>query len=283
MAKLAAPGGFTEIFNLPRSNGVKIPRLGFGTYQIPPGRETEAAVSVALREGYRHIDTAALYGNERDVGAAVQKSGLGREEVFVTSKLWNSDHGYRKALQAFERSLQKLGLEYVDLYLVHSPGQRATRAETWQAMEAILESGKARSVGVSNYGVHHLQQLLGNCKHRPAVNQIELHPYNQHADIVKFCQEQKIALEAYAPLTRGYRISDPPLVKIAQKYGKTPAQILIRWGLQKGYIVIPKSTKPERIRENLQVTDFEITREDMAFLDSLDEGLVTDWDPTVDP
>ncbi|GAQ85798.1 aldo/keto reductase family protein [Klebsormidium nitens] len=272
-----------EILNFPRTEAVKIPRLGFGTYQITPGRDTEAAVLVALKEGYRHIDTAALYGNEQAVGAAVRKSGLPREDVFVTTKLWHSDHGFQKAQQAFDRSLRKLGLDYVDLYLVHSPGRPGNRTETWQAMEAILESGKARSIGVSNYGVRHLQQLLRTCKYRPAVNQIELHPYNQHRDIVEFCEEHKIALEAYAPLTRGYRIKDPQLAKVAKKYGQTPAQILIRWGLQKNYVVLPKSVKPDRIRENMQVTDFEIAPEDVAFLDSLDEGLVTDWDPTVEP
>ncbi|GAQ86549.1 aldo/keto reductase family protein [Klebsormidium nitens] len=320
------PGGYAEIANPPQNTVVKIPRLGFGTYQIPPGYETEQAVSAALKVGYRHIDTAAVYQNEESVGAAIKKSGLPREELFVTTKLWNSDHGFERTLHAFGRSLHKLELDYVDLYLVHAPGSPRTRDETWRAMESILEAGKARAVGVSNFGVKHLEHLLKICNYRPAVNQvrtrvarltsdlsppflecyralrivfdyrpadnqIELHPYNQRKDIVGYCRENGIALEAYAPLTRGRKLNDPPLVEIAKKYHKATAQILIRWGLQKGFIVIAKSTNRERMKMNLEaslsqlpVTDFEIGPDDMAKLDALDEKLVTDiWDPTAEP
>eukprot|EP00243_Klebsormidium_subtile_P002174 TRINITY_DN1416_c0_g1_i2.p1 TRINITY_DN1416_c0_g1~~TRINITY_DN1416_c0_g1_i2.p1 ORF type:complete len:316 (+),score=34.82 TRINITY_DN1416_c0_g1_i2:97-948(+) len=269
-----------EVFNQPLKQGVKIPRIGLGVFQSAPGPETEEAVACALQEGYRHIDTAALYRNEASVGAAIRNSGIPREEIFVTTKLWNSDHGYQQTLQAFQRSLVNLGLEYVDLYLVHSPMRVDKRLETWKAMETILKSGRARSIGVSNYGIHHLEELFANCTIRPSVNQVELHPYHTRTVLVDFCKRNGIALQAYSPLTKGRRLKDPALQEIAHRYHKTPAQLLLRWGLQKGFIVLPKSVTPQRILQNIQVTDFEISATDMAQLDSFNENLATGWDPT---
>jgi diketogulonate reductase-like aldo/keto reductase len=258
---------------------VLIPRVGLGVYMAPPKDAYEATLA-ALKIGYRHIDTAALYGNEKGVGQAVRESGIPRQEVFITTKLWNSDHGYDKTLRAFNRSLAELGFDYVDLYLVHSPMAVGKRIDTWKAMEQILKSGKARAIGVSNYGVHHLKELFANCEIRPSVNQIELTPFNTRKALVKFCEDENIVLESYSPLTRGERLKHKTLVQTAQKYNKSTAQLLIRWCLQKNFVTLPKSVTPSRIAENFQVFDFSITPEDMAKLDSLDEEWVAGWDPT---
>ncbi|KAL2611203.1 hypothetical protein R1flu_022895 [Riccia fluitans] len=258
---------------------VEIPMLGLGVWQASP-KETVEAVSVALKNGYRHIDTACLYENEAAVGKAVRESGIPREEIFVTTKLWNSDHGYQRCLRAFETSLRELGLDYVDLYLVHSPMAVNQRLDTWRAMEQILKSGKAKSIGVSNYGIQHLQELFSNCKVRPSCNQVELHPFNTRTELVSFCEKEGIVLQAYSPLTQGRKLRHRGLVEIAKQYNKSPAQIMIKWCLQKNFVVLPKSTTPSRIIENISVFDFEISREDMAKLDSFDEGFVTGWDPT---
>ncbi len=269
---------------VPLQHGGPIPILGLGVYLISKGHPAEQAVRWAVEAGYRHVDTASLYGNEQSVGLALSSSGLNREDYFVTTKLWNSDHGYDKTLRAFDASLSRLGLEYVDLYLVHWPVRRL-RLQSWKAVEEIFASGRARAIGVSNYVVRHLEELLANCRIPPAVNQLELHPYNylSRLDTVTFCREQRIAIEAYSPLTHGERLNDPRLAAIARKYGKSPAQLLIRWGLQQGFIELPKSTHRDRIRENAQVFDFEITPGDMRTLDELDEALATDWDPTNEP
>lgn len=256
-----------------------IPVLGLGVFLMPV-EATSQAVSFALEHGYRHIDTAHLYGNERAVGNAIRASKIPREEIFITTKLWNSDHGYASTLEAFDRSLKELGLEYVDLYLVHSPLAPRKRLDTWRAMEKILKSGKARSIGVSNYGVHHLKELFANCEIRPSINQVELHPFNLRKELVEFCHKENIVMEAYSPLTRGQRLSEPVVVKIAEKHTKTTAQILIRWCIQKNFVTIPKSVNPVRIVENSQVFDFELLDSEMAELDALDEGFVVAWDPT---
>jgi diketogulonate reductase-like aldo/keto reductase len=264
------------------NNGVEMPLFGLGTFQMRSGKETQQAVLTALEAGYRLIDTAQMYGNEEDVGIAVKKSGVPREEIFITTKLWNSEHGYQKTLNACEESLEKLGLSYVDLYLIHWPVQ-GLRNETWKAMVTLLEGGKCRAIGVSNYMIRHLEELLANSMTVPAVNQVEFSPYLYLSDLLEFCRKHKIQLEAYSPLTKGYKLNDKKLAAIAKKYSKTPAQILIRWTLQKDVVVIPKSSHKERILENADVFDFEISPEDMKLLDSFNQNMRTSWDPTTIP
>ena len=259
------------------NNGVEIPRLGLGVYQSPPGKTTERAVSYALKIGYRHVDTAYLYGNESDVGKALHESGVSREEVFITTKVWNSDQGYNTTLQACERSLRRLGLAYVDLYLIHWPVQgRST--ETWKAMVQLLQEGKARAIGVSNYTIVDLKEILQNSEDVivvPAVDQLEFHPFLYQRELLQFCKKNSIQLEAYSPLTRGKRLDHQTIVAVAKKYGKTPSQVLIRWSLQHDAVVIPKSIHEERIRENSHVFDFQLEPDDMKTLDSLNENLQT--------
>ncbi|KAF8936760.1 aldo/keto reductase [Dissophora ornata] len=267
------------------NNARAIPRLGLGVYQSRAGKETEDAVLWALRAGYRHIDTATSYDNEESVGNAIRKSGIPRDQIFVTTKLTEDDQGYDSAIAALKLSLEKMGLDYVDMYLIHSPlcGSEL-RNESWKALETLVAQGKAKSIGVSNYGVLHLKELLGsNPTIRPAVNQIEVHPWLIRADIITFCESQHIAIEAYSPLCQGLKLQDPILNKIATKYSKSPAQVLIRWSLQKGYIVIPKSAKKERIEQNADVFDFDLADGDMAMLDSMNENFICEWDPTVAP
>ncbi len=264
------------------NNGVEMPMFGLGTFQMRSGKETQQAVLSALQASYRLIDTAQMYGNEEDVGIALKKSGIPREEVFITTKLWNSDHGYQKALDACEESLGKLGLSYVDLYLIHWPVQKL-RNETWKAMQTLLKKGKCRAIGVSNYMIGHLEDLLANSDTVPAVNQVEFSPYLYLNDLLDFCRNHRIQLKAYSPLTKGQKLNDPKLTAIAKKYSKTPAQILIRWVLQKDVVVIPKSSHPDRILENEDVFDFEISPADMKLLDSFNQNLRTSWDPTTIP
>jgi methylglyoxal/glyoxal reductase len=254
------------------NNGVEIPRLGLGVYQSPPGKATRRAVKYALEIGYRHIDTAQLYGNEADVGSALRESGIKREEVFITTKVWNSYQGYDSTLQACEQSLRRLGMTYVDLYLIHWPVQGMS-LDTWRAMVQSLQTGKARSVGVSNYTVELLQEILQNSDVVPAVNQVEFHPFLYQKHMLSFCEKNSIQLEAYSPLTRGYRLNHPTILAVAKEHNKTPAQVLIRWSLQHGLVVIPKSIHEDRIRENSQVFDFHLGHEDMKLLDSLNENL----------
>jgi len=264
------------------NNGVEIPMFGLGTFQMRSGKETQQAVLSALEAGYRLIDTAQMYENEEDVGIALKKRGIPREEVFITTKLWNSEHGYQKALNACEESLEKLGLPYVDLYLIHWPVQ-GLRNETWKAMQTLLEKGKCRAIGVSNYMIRHLEELLANSDVIPTVNQVEFSPYLYLKDLLEFCHSHKVQLEAYSPLTKGHKLNDPKLAIVAKKYSKTPAQILIRWVLQKDVVVIPKSSHKERILENADVFDFEISPEDMKQLDSFNQNMRTSWDPTTIP
>jgi diketogulonate reductase-like aldo/keto reductase len=270
---------FTIQSRIRLNNGVEIPRLGLGVYQSPPGRITQHAVRYALNIGYRHIDTAFIYGNESDVGKAVHKSGLQRDEVFITTKLWNTrDVQYDTALRSCEDSLRRLGLGYVDLYLIHWPvrGIDNNTIEIWKAMVNLLREGKARAIGVSNFSIDDLKQILNDSDVLPAVNQVEFHPFLYQKDLLSFCDRNSIQLEAYSPLTRGMRLNHPTIVNIAKKYdNKTPAQILIRWSLQHNLVVIPKSIHEERILENSQVFDFELEDEDMKHLDSLNENLQT--------
>ncbi|KAL1932793.1 hypothetical protein VTP01DRAFT_8471 [Rhizomucor pusillus] len=276
---MASPTGLTSKRKL--NDGNEIPVIGFGVYNAKPGNETEQAVKWALETGYRHIDTAKCYYNEESVGKALKESGIPREEIFVTTKLWDDSHGTEKAVAALETSLKKLGLDYVDLYLIHSPTPgKELRLESWKALEKLKKEGKIKSIGVSNYGVHHLKELLEACTVKPVVNQIEVTPYLARTQIEKFCEKHDILIEAYSPLTMGEKLKDEKLVKIAEKYGKSTAQILIRWSLQKKYIPLPKSVHKERIESNAQVFDFEISEEDMKTLDSFDEYFVTEWDPT---
>ncbi|HYZ49839.1 MAG TPA: aldo/keto reductase [Nitrososphaeraceae archaeon] len=270
---------FTIQSSIRLNNEVEIPRLGLGVYQSPPGRITERAVRYALNIGYRHIDTAYIYGNESDVGKAVLESGISREEVFITTKLWNTDQvGYDYAIKACKQSLQRLGLTYIDLYLIHWPvrGINNNSIKIWKAMVHLLQEGKVRAIGVSNFSIDDLKQILNDSDILPAVNQVEFHPFLYQKDLLSFCERNGIQLEAYSPLTRGMRLNHPTIVNTAKKYdNKTPAQILIRWSLQHNLVVIPKSILEQRILENSQVFDFELRAEDMKFLDSLNENLQT--------
>ncbi len=264
------------------NNGVEMPYLGLGVYLAAPGTEAQNAIRYALETGYRHIDTAKLYGNERDVGIASQKSGIPREEIFITTKLWNSDHGYDQTMRACQESLNELGLSYVDLYLVHWP-ERELRGETWKAMITLREEGKCRAIGVSNYTIRHLEELLADSPVVPAVNQVEFSPFLYQKDLLDFCRKNGIQLEAYAPLTRRQKFDHPAITSLAAKYGKTAAQIMIRWPLQHDVVAIPKSANRQRISENADVFDFEISSEDRALLDSLNEDFRVCWDPSNAP
>jgi methylglyoxal/glyoxal reductase len=265
--------------SLRMNNDVEIPRLGLGMYRSPKGRTSFSTVLYALQSGYRHIDTAALYHNEKEVGEAVKESGIPRKEIFVTTKLWNDDHGYDKALRAFDKSLKELALDYIDLYLIHWPVP-GKRKESWKALQKLYQEGRCRAIGVSNYLSRHLEELLSDSDVVPAVNQVEFSPFLYQKELLDDCRSKNIVLEAYSPLTKGKRLDDVNLLKIANKYGKTTAQILIRWGLQHDIVVLVKSNKPERIEENGSVFDFEIGPEDMQFLDTLNENYRTSWDPT---
>lgn len=262
--------------------GVEMPVLGLGVWQSAPGAETRRAVAEALAAGYRHVDTARAYRNEADVGAAVRESGVPRRDVFVTTKLWNADHGYDKALRAVDASLEALGLEQVDLYLVHWPVE-GLRLDTWRAFERIRADGKARAIGVSNYTARHLDELLAHAKEPPAVNQVEFSPFLNQRGLLERCRKEGIQLEAYGPLVRGHKMDHPVLERLARKHGRTPAQVLLRWGIQHELVVIPKSVRPERIRENADVFGFELDAGDLRELDDLDEGYRTSWDPSEVP
>jgi diketogulonate reductase-like aldo/keto reductase len=264
---------------VPLRDGRAIPQLGFGVFQIPPGEATRAAVAGALASGYRHVDTAAVYRNEADVGAAIRASGLAPESVWVTTKLANAEQGAATARAAFESSLHRLGLDAVDLYLLHWPHDR--RFESWRVLEQLHSEGLARSIGVSNFLVRHLDELLAQAAVPPAVNQIELSPflYRTREDTLRRCAEEGIAVEAYSPLTKGRRLDNSTVATIAAELGRTPAQVLIRWSLQKGFVVLPRSSNASRIAENAAVFDFALDDAHVAALDALDEGLTTGWDP----
>jgi diketogulonate reductase-like aldo/keto reductase len=260
------------------ATGAQIPQIGFGVYDAQPGPTTRDATIAALELGYRHIDTARIYGNEADVGEAIRASGVPRGEIFVTTKLWNDDHGYDQALRALDGSLGRLGMEYVDLYLVHWPVQ-GKRRESWRALEKAFADGKAKAIGISNYMVPHLREVIGQAKVRPHVNQIELSPFLQRRDSVAMCKEHGIVVEAYSPLTRGKKLDDPVVGEVARAVKRTPAQVLLRWGIQHGFVVLPKSVTRSRIAENAALFDFALDAAQMARLDGLEEGLKMNWDP----
>jgi diketogulonate reductase-like aldo/keto reductase len=251
--------------------GVHMARLGLGTYKSAEGPDVEGEVSFGLQLGYRHIDTAALYGNERGVGRALRASGVPRDDVTVATKVWNSDQGYNSTLAAFDASLERLGLDYVDLYLIHWPMPRLMR-ETWRAMEEIQESGRARAIGVCNFLVHHLEELRAFANVKPVLDQVEHHVRLQQPDLRDYCEQHGITLQAWAPIMRGRVGEIPEVADIARAHGKTPAQVAIRWILQHGVTTIPKSVHRERVAENADVFDFELTAEEMAVLDGLDRG-----------
>ncbi|MFI2299586.1 aldo/keto reductase [Actinacidiphila glaucinigra] len=261
------------------NNGVTMPQLGFGVFQVPDA-DTAAAVTSALENGYRSIDTAAIYGNEAGVGQALAASGVARDELFVTTKLWNGDQGYDSTLAAFDASLAKLGLDHVDLYLIHWPTPaRDTYLDTWRAFEKIHAEGRARAIGVSNFQPAHLQRIIDNSDVVPAVNQVELHPQLQQAELRAFHARHGIATEAWSPLAQGAVLSDPVVTGIADRLGRTPAQVILRWHLQLGNVVIPKSVTPERIRQNIDVFDFALSDADIAAITALDSGTRIGPDP----
>jgi len=261
------------------ADGVAIPQLGFGVFQVPP-EDTRAVVEEAIAAGYRHIDTAAAYRNEEGVGAAIAASGIPREEFFVTTKLWNSQQGHDSTLEAITKSLGRLGMDYVDLYLIHWPvPTRDLYVETWKAFEQIREEGRSRSIGVSNFRVADLERLLAETDSTPTVNQIELHPAFHQTELRAWQAEHRMVTEAWAPLGQGELLDEEPIVAVAQRHGKTAAQAIIRWHLQLGNVVFPKSVTAERIRENIDVFDFELDDEDMAAFEEVDTGGRTGPDP----
>jgi len=264
--------------SVPLNTGTRIPQVGLGVWQAARGQVTRNAVRAALRIGYRLVDTASIYGNEADVGAAILESDVPRHEVFVTTKLWNEDQGYDSALRAFDASLARLALEYIDLYLLHWP-LAGKRLDSWRALERLFVDKRARAIGVSNFLRPHLVELLAHAHVVPAANQIECTPFLQRRDTRALCKDHGIVVEAYSPLTRGKRLDHPAVVNVARRIGRTPAQILLRWGVQHGLVVLPKSTRAQRIEENAALFDFELDPESMATLDGLEEGLATGWDP----
>ncbi|MES2215776.1 MAG: aldo/keto reductase, partial [Patescibacteria group bacterium] len=268
------------------NNKSKIPAIGLGVYKTQEGTEVENAVKWALDAGYRLIDTASVYGNEKGVGNAIRSSHIPREEIYVTTKLRNSDQGYENTLKAIDVSLATLGLEYIDLYLVHWPSASEDRfeminkrEETWKGMEEMYASGKARAIGVSNYIITHLEEMESYAKVAPAVNQVEFHPFLYQEKLLNYCKEHNILLEAYSPLVKARKLENECITSIAQKYNKTHAQVLLRWSIQHGCLPIPKSVHKERIEENLKVFDFVISDEDMKSLDALNENIHQAWNP----
>lgn len=261
------------------NDGVAIPRFGLGVYRTPSGATTVKAVLAAIEAGYRYVDTAALYKNEESVGEAVRQSGLPREEVFVSTKLWNADHGYEEARRACRESVDRLGLDYIDLYLIHWPVPEGRR-DSWRALEELKEEGLCRSIGVSNYTIRHMTEILNTGRTPPSVNQVEFSPFLYQRDLLAFCHGRGVRIEAYSPLTKGRRLDDPVLIRIGSETGRTPAQVLIRWALQHDLVVIPKSQDPGRICENAEAFEFALSAEQMTHLDGLDEGYHTSWDPS---
>ena len=260
-------------------DGVEIPQLGFGVFQIPPD-DTQGVVEDALAAGYRHIDTAGAYRNEKGVGAAIAASGIPREEIFVTTKLWNEQQGFDSTLEAFEKSLGRLAMDHVDLYLIHWPvPTQDLFVETWKAFERIREEGRSRTIGVSNFRIEDIERLQSETETAPTINQVELHPRFQQAELRAWHAEHGIATEAWSPLGQGRLLDEAPIVEIAERHGKTPAQAILRWHLQLGNVVIPKSVTPERIRENLDVFDFELGDEEMTSFEAIDTGKRSGPDP----
>ncbi|NEU06406.1 aldo/keto reductase [Clostridium senegalense] len=259
------------------NNGVKMPWLGFGTYKVEDGHTVIESVKEALRIGYRNIDTASYYDNEEGVGIAIKESGLSREEIFLVSKVWNSDQGYEKTLKAFETSIKKLGTDYLDLYLIHWPN--LLHNESWRALEKLYKEGYIKAIGISNFTVKHLKNLMADAEIMPMINQVEFHPLLIQNELRQFCKKNNIQLEAWSPLMRGKIFDNKLLKELAKKYGKTIAQIVLRWDLQMGVVTIPKSTNITRIKENSQIFDFEISEEDLFKIQQLDKGIRIGSDP----
>lgn len=263
-------------------SGAEIPSIGLGVFQSLPGKETYNAVLAALKLGYRHIDTAQVYRNEADVGQAVRDSELPRQEVFVTSKIVLPAWSYARTIDSVRESNRKLGLGYIDLFLIHAPLDSHNRSEAWRALEDLQTEGILRDIGVSNFGEAHLKKLAETWRVTPAVNQIELHPWLMRKDTVKYCEDQGILLEAYSPLAQAIRIRDPTVLEVARQVSGSAAQVLIAWSLAKGFVTLPKSVREARIQENLESTNVTLSKEQIETLDGLDEYLVTAWDPIKD-
>jgi len=277
------PSGASLASRVRLNQGPEIPWLGLGVFQSEPGKVTRDAVRYALEAGYRAIDTAAMYGNESDVGEAVRASGLPRDQVFVTTKLWHTEHGYEKALNAGRASAARLGLGAIDLYLIHWPRANSPqlRIDSWNALVQLRKEGLCRAIGVSNYTIRHLEELRAHSEVVPAVDQVEFHPFVYNPELLAYCESRGIRLEAWSPLTRGRRLDDATIQSIAAAHHRTAAQVLIRWGFEHGVVEIPKSIHQERIRENAQVFDFSLSAAEVAALDSLRGGpRVGMWDPT---
>ncbi|WP_210364758.1 aldo/keto reductase [Bacillus sp. REN3] len=259
-------------------NGVKMPWFGLGVFKVQEGSEVIESAKAAIKNGYKSIDTAAVYKNEEGVGLAIKESDVPRQELFITTKVWNSDQGYESALKAFETSMEKLGLDYLDLYLIHWPVEGKYK-DTWKALEKLYRDGRVRAIGVSNFHVHHLKNLMADAEIKPMVNQVEYHPHLSQTELLAFCKEEGIQLEAWSPLKQGELLSEPAIVAIAEKHKKTPAQIILRWDLQNGVVTIPKSVKEHRIIENADIFDFELSAEDMEKLNSLNKNERVGPDP----
>lgn len=261
-------------------NGVKMPWFGLGVFKVEEGSEVVNSVLAAIKAGYRSIDTAAVYGNEEGVGKAIAECGVSREELFITSKVWNADQGYDETISAFEESLRKLQLDYLDLYLIHWPvPAQGKYIDTWKALEELYKDGKIRAIGVSNFKEHHLQDLIDQAEVKPMVNQVEYHPRLTQESLHKFCKKHQIQLEAWSPLMQGQLLDEPMLVEIAQKYNKSTAQIILRWDLQNEVVTIPKSIKPHRIEENANIFDFTLSEDDMKKISSLNQDKRVGPDP----
>lgn len=259
-------------------NSVEMPKFGLGVYKVEEGLRVEETVKSALQIGYRSIDTASFYDNEEGVGKAIKASGVPREELFITTKVWNTEQGYDSTLKAFDESMKKLELDYLDLYLIHWP-VKDTYLETWRALETLYREGRVRAIGVSNFKIEHLNDLLKNAKEKPAVNQVELHPHLTQLELRQFCKTQNIKVEAWSPLARGRILNEPLLTEIALSHGKTPAQIILRWHLQNDVIIIPKSVTPARLKENSEIFDFHLTQDEIGKINQLNKNQRYGSDP----
>ena len=268
----------TDQLYMTMNDGHKIPVVGLGTWKSEPGDSTYNAVLASINAGYRHIDTARAYDNESDVGRAVSDAGVSRDDLFITTKLWNKDQGYQTALEACEKSLERLDCSYIDLYLIHWP-LKELRNDSWRAFIELQEKGLCKSIGVSNFTIDNLKELESKYGVLPAINQVEFHPYHYQKELLEYCNSKNIIIEAYSPLVHAKRMDEPRLVTISDELSKTPAQVLIRWAMQRGMVVLPKSVNQNRIIENFAVFDFEISDSIMKRLDDLDERFVTCWDP----
>ncbi|WP_107728267.1 aldo/keto reductase [Desmospora activa] len=269
------PRSLTDTVTL--NNGVEMPWFGLGVWKVK-GNAVEESVTAAIRHGYRSIDTAKIYGNEEGVGRGIRDAGVPREELFITTKVWNEDQGYDKTLNAIDESLARLGLDYVDLYLIHWPG-KDKYVDTWRALEKIQQDGKARAIGVCNFKIHHLEELLRRSDTVPAVNQVEYHPRLTQPDLLAYCQDKGIQLEAWSPLMQGEILDEPIIKKIAEQHGKSPAQVVLRWDLQNGVVTIPKSVKESRIQSNADIFDFELFPDEMKQINELNQDRRVGPDP----